>query len=156
MNNMLENYKKQQQSKILMAKPEELTAMLYDGAIKFCNVAIIAIEKKDFEKAHENIVKVQKIIEYLINTLNTDYEVSKDFMNIYVYLLDVLVKANIKKDIETLNIAIKELKDLKNIWEQIIVQNQQPKKWLLIIFNKFIKTYWFLKIKIISFNCKRI
>lgn len=128
MNNMLENYKKQQQSKILMAKPEELTAMLYDGAIKFCNVAIIAIEKKDFEKAHENIVKVQKIIEYLINTLNTDYEVSKDFMNIYVYLLDVLVKANIKKDIETLNIAIKELKDLKNIWEQIIVQNQQPKK----------------------------
>lgn len=128
MNNMLENYKKQQQSKILMAKPEELTAMLYDGAIKFCNVAIIAIEKKDFEKAHENIVKVQKIIEYLINTLNTDYEVSKDFMNIYVYLLDVLVKANIKKDIETLNIAIKELKDLKNIWEQIIVQNQQLKK----------------------------
>lgn len=128
MNNMLENYKKQQQSKILMAKPEELTAMLYDGAIKFCNVAIIAIEKKDFEKAHENIVKVQKIIEYLINTLNTDYEVSKDFMNIYVYLLDVLVKANIKKDIETLNIAIKELKDLKNIWEQIIVQNQQTNK----------------------------
>ena len=128
MNNMLENYKKQQQSKILMAKPEELTAMLYDGAIKFCNVAIIAIEKKDFEKAHENIVKVQKIIEYLINTLNTDYEVSKDFMNIYVYLLDVLVKANIKKDIETLNFAIKELKDLKNIWEQIIVQNQQLKK----------------------------
>ena len=128
MNNMLENYKKQQQSKILMAKPEELTAMLYDGAIKFCNVAIIAIEKKDFEKAHENIVKVQKIIEYLINTLNTDYEVSKDFMNIYVYLLDVLVKANIKKDIETLNIAIKELKDLKNIWEQINVQNQQTNK----------------------------
>lgn len=128
MNNMLENYKKQQQSKILMAKPEELTTMLYDGAIKFCNIAVIAIEKKDFEKAHENIVKVQKIIEYLINTLNTDYEVSKDFMNIYVYLLDVLVKANIKKDIETLNIAIKELKDLKNIWEQIIVQNQQLKK----------------------------
>lgn len=128
MNNMLENYKKQQQSKILMAKPEELTAMLYDGAIKFCNIAVIAIEKKDFEKAHENIVKVQKIIEYLINTLNTDYEVSKDFMNIYVYLLDVLVKANIKKDIETLNIAIRELKDLKNIWEQIIVQNQQTNK----------------------------
>ena len=128
MNNMLENYKKQQQSKILMAKPEELTAMLYDGAIKFCNIAVIAIEKKDFEKAHENIVKVQKIIEYLINTLNTDYEVSKDFMNIYVYLLDVLVKTNIKKDIETLNIAIRELKDLKNIWEQIIVQNQQTNK----------------------------
>ena len=111
-----------------MAKPEELTAMLYDRAIKFCNIAVIAIEKKDFEKAHENIVKVQKIIEYLINTLNTDYEVSKDFMNIYVYLLDVLVKANIKKDIETLNIAIRELKDLKNIWEQIIVQNQQTNK----------------------------
>jgi len=32
--------------------------MLYDGAIKFGNVAILAMENKDPAKAHENIVKV--------------------------------------------------------------------------------------------------
>lgn len=32
-------------SKILTASPAELTLMLYEGAIKFCNIAIVAVEK---------------------------------------------------------------------------------------------------------------
>ena len=31
-------------NKILTASPAEVTLMLYEGAIKFCNIAIIAIE----------------------------------------------------------------------------------------------------------------
>lgn len=34
-----------QRNAILTASPAELTLMLYDGAIKFCNIAIMAIEK---------------------------------------------------------------------------------------------------------------
>ena len=41
-----------QSNAILTASPAELTLMLYDGAIKFCNIAIMAIEKQDMEKAH--------------------------------------------------------------------------------------------------------
>ena len=36
-------------SKIMTASPAELTLMLYDGAIKFCNIAIMGIEEKDIE-----------------------------------------------------------------------------------------------------------
>ena len=39
-----------QRNAILTASPAELTLMLYDGAIKFCNIAIMAIEKQDMEK----------------------------------------------------------------------------------------------------------
>jgi len=35
--------------KVLGATPAELTLMLYDGAIKFCNIAESAIEKKEIE-----------------------------------------------------------------------------------------------------------
>ena len=49
-------------SKILTASPAELTLMLYEGAIKFCNIAIVAVEHKDIEKAHENIRKTERII----------------------------------------------------------------------------------------------
>jgi flagellar protein FliS len=42
-------------SKILTATPAELTLMLYDGAIKFANIAIVGIEHRDIEKAHNNI-----------------------------------------------------------------------------------------------------
>ena len=45
-------YSQYNNSKILTASPAELTLMLYDGAIKFCNIAIMAIEKNDVMKAH--------------------------------------------------------------------------------------------------------
>ena len=34
-------------SKIMTASKADLTLMLYDGAIKFCNIAIMCIEKND-------------------------------------------------------------------------------------------------------------
>ena len=43
--------------------------MLYDGAIKFCNIAIVAIEEKDINKAHQNIMKVENIIQEFQATL---------------------------------------------------------------------------------------
>ena len=39
-------------SKILTASPAELTLMLYEGAIKFCNIAIAAVESKDVKSTH--------------------------------------------------------------------------------------------------------
>ena len=40
------NYQKYQQNSVLTASPQELTLMLYNGGIKFCNVGIKAIEEK--------------------------------------------------------------------------------------------------------------
>ncbi len=77
-------YAQYNNSKVLTASPAELTLMLYEGAIKFCNIAITAIEEKDIPKAHNNIVKVQKIIDHLRATLDMKYPVAKEFDNIYV------------------------------------------------------------------------
>ena len=43
-------YAQYNQNKILTASPAELTLMLYDGAIKFLNIALGAIEEKDIPK----------------------------------------------------------------------------------------------------------
>ena len=56
-------YAQYQNSRIVTASPAELTLMLYEGAIKFGNIAIAAMENKNPAKAHENIVKVEKIIQ---------------------------------------------------------------------------------------------
>lgn len=45
--NMAQQYNR---NKILTATPAELTLLLYEGAIKFCNIAQVAIEKNDTEK----------------------------------------------------------------------------------------------------------
>ena len=91
-------------SKILTASPAELTLMLYDGAIKFANIAIVGIETNDIEKAHNNIRKTERIIVEFDTTLDDRYEVSKDFHNVYRYLLRRLNEANMKKDKEILEI----------------------------------------------------
>jgi flagellar protein FliS len=49
-----------QGTRIRTASPAELTLMLYDGAIKFCNMGKVALEKGDFEKANLNIQKAKK------------------------------------------------------------------------------------------------
>lgn len=98
-------------NKIMTASPAEITLMLYEGAIKFCNIAIIAIENGEIEKAHVNIKKTQRIIEEFRNTLDRQYKVAEDFDRIYVYLLRRLLEANIKKDKEILE----EVKDRKSV-----------------------------------------
>ena len=79
-------YAQYKNSKILTASPAELTLMLYEGAIKFCNIAITAIEQKDIEKAHINIVKTHIIIEHFRLTLDMKYPVAQDFDRVYEYL----------------------------------------------------------------------
>ena len=91
-------YAQYKNSKILTASPAELTLMLYEGAIKFCNIAIMGIEQNDVEKTHNNIVKVQRIIDEFRATLDHKYPVSEDFDRVYVYILQRLFEANVKKD----------------------------------------------------------
>ena len=91
--NNASGYETYQRQKILTATPAELTLMLYDGAIKFLNIAIMAIEKNDFEKAHNNITKTQGIIDEFRATLNFKYPVAKEFDKVYEYISRRLVWA---------------------------------------------------------------
>lgn len=94
--------------------------MLYEGAIKFCNIAVKAIEDKDIEKAHTNIVKAEKIIEEFQATLNHKYEVAKDFDNVYNYLRDRLIQANMKKDKEILEEVLGHLRTMRDTWKEVM------------------------------------
>lgn len=113
-------YEQYQKNKIMTASPAEITLMLYEGAIKFCNIAIMAIKDKDIEKAYINIKKTQRIIEEFRNTLDRKYPVSEDFDRIYVYLLQRLYVANIKKDAEVLEEVNTHLRSLRDTWKEVM------------------------------------
>lgn len=109
-------------SKIMTASPAELTLMLYEGAIKFCNIAIVAVEKKDIEKANNNILKVENIISEFQATLDHKYAVAEDFDNVYRYLQERLVQANIKKDKEILEEVLGHLRTMRDTWKEVMKQ----------------------------------
>lgn len=113
-------YGEYQRNKILTASPAEITLMLYEGAIKFCNIAIMGIEQSDMEKAHTNIMKTQRIIEEFRNTLDRKYQVAEEFDKIYVYVLQRLFEANIKKDKEILEEVNTHLRSLRDTWKEVM------------------------------------
>lgn len=108
------------QNKVMTASPAELTLMLYEGAIKFCNIAVVAIEQKDFEKANTNIQKAERIIGEFQATLNFKYAVAKDFDNVYRYLMERLIQANMKKDTEILEEVLKHLRTMRDTWKEVM------------------------------------
>ena len=110
-------------TKVNTATPAELTLMLYEGAIKFCNIAILGLEQKDYEKTSNNIIKVQNIITELRATLDFKYPTAKDFDVVYEYIASLLVQANIKKDLELINQALDQIREMRDLWKEIMKQN---------------------------------
>lgn len=110
-------------SKVMTASPGELTLMLYDGAIKFCNIAIRGIEEKDIEKAHNNIMKVERIIVEFRNTLDHRYPVWEDFDRVYDYLIRRLHEANIQKNADILEEVLKHLRTMRDTWKEVMRLN---------------------------------
>ena len=107
-------------NKIMTASPAELTLMLYEGAIKFCNIAIMGVEEKDVEKAHTNIMKVERIIEEFQATLDHKYAIAEDFDNVYKYLQERLAEANMKKDKEIMEEVLKHLRTMRDTWKEVM------------------------------------
>ena len=118
-------YSQYNNSKILTASQAELTLMLYDGAIKFCNIAIVAVEQKDIEKAHVNITKTERIVDYFRQTLDMSYPVAEDFERVYSYLGRRLVEANIKKDKEILEEVNQHLRYMRDTWKEVMQHSKQ-------------------------------
>ncbi len=107
-------------NKIMTATPAELTLMLYDGAIKFCNIAMTAIEEKDMVKANTYIQKAERIVEEFQGTLDHKYPVAEDFDKVYSYIHDCLLWANMKKDTELLENATKTLRTMRDTWKDVM------------------------------------
>ena len=110
-------YKNQQ---IMTAPPEELTLMLYNGAIRFVNESIQALEQGNFEKANTTNLRAQDIVKEFMSTLDMEYEISKNLMALYDYIEFRLVQGNIKKEVAQLTEARDMLTELRDTWVQVI------------------------------------
>ena len=116
-------YAQYKNNKVMGASGPELTLMLYDGAIKFLNIADYAIEKNDVQKAHTNIIKVERIIDYLRNTLDMKYPVAQDFENMYSYIARRLVEANITKDRDIVIEMNEHMHAIRDNWVEVMKAN---------------------------------
>jgi len=113
-------YSQYNNSRILTASPAELTLLLYEGAIKFGNIAIVKMEQKDIQAAHYNITRVEKIIDYLRETLDMKYPVAQDFERIYVYLSRRLLDCTVSKDPQDMEEVVMHLRSVRDNWKEVM------------------------------------
>jgi len=121
-------YAKIKQNSIFTASPQELTLMLYNGAIKFANQAVQAIHNDNPKEAHAKIIRVEDIIQEFMGSLDYTYTVANDMKLMYDYMNSRLVEANISKDAEIIEEIIGLLREFRDTWKEAMDIAKNPQK----------------------------
>ena len=125
--------KQYQKNQIETATPEKILIMLYDGAIQYLNVVKATMNEprnaENIQKVHNNMIGAQRIITEFMNTLDMEVggEVAQNLYDLYNYLYNRLVEANIKKDVSMVEEVLAHIKELKETWVQAINISQKEK-----------------------------
>lgn len=109
-----------QLNQINTATPQELVLLLYNGGIKYCNLAKSAIERKKVGEAHLNLIRAQDVLTELQVGLNHNIEISKNLYELYDFMKRRLVEANMQKDIQIINEVIGFFVEFRDTWKQAI------------------------------------
>ena len=98
-----------------------LILMLYDGAIRFCKTAIMKHSKGDIEAVHHNLVKAKDIVAELLASLDAEKagEIGQNLNNLYVYLFNKLIDANVQKDMTIVEEVAELLTEMREGWRTI-------------------------------------
>ncbi len=108
------------EQKIMSAKPEELTLMLYEGLVKFIKLSQMFLNDKNVPKVHENTIRAQDIVVELRATLNMDYDIAKNLDSLYEFIEHKLIQGNLEKDNQHYAEALEIAEDLYDTWKEAI------------------------------------
>jgi flagellar protein FliS len=115
-------YDKYKQTEINTANQGTLIVMLYDGAIKFLNIALENLAStKTYDVVNTNILKTQDILTELMLSINLNEknDIAQNLFSLYMYFKKRLLEANIQKDPEIIKEVIKLLRELREAWDKI-------------------------------------
>jgi flagellar protein FliS len=110
------------------ASPGELTLMLFNGSIKYMKQALDGIRNKDYEAKNVNIKKSQDIIDELLITLDMKYEIAKNLSKLYLFIKEQLFEANAKLNVESLQVSIDLMSELRDAWAEALKSLKNTQK----------------------------
>ncbi|MDX2186039.1 MAG: flagellar export chaperone FliS [Opitutaceae bacterium] len=116
---------------VLTAAPGQLVLMMYDGALRFMNIAKDAMQNSDenprrIELINTNIIKAQNILSELRANLNLEAggEYATNLDRLYDYYLRRLFEANIRKDTAPLIEVEGLVRTLRDGWAEMLKTNE--------------------------------
>jgi flagellar secretion chaperone FliS len=99
--------------------PEELTALLYEAFLSNLEEAKEAISKKEMIEANTKLQKANDILYRLGAGLNYEAGIIADQLDqVYNYLAERLIQANLTKEVEPIEEAIKLVTTISEAWNE--------------------------------------
>ncbi|MFN8558706.1 MAG: flagellar export chaperone FliS [Dehalococcoidia bacterium] len=115
-------YQQYQTTQIKTASIGDLVVLLYDGAARFLAGAEYALDEGRLDAASADLVRAQNVILELIAGL--DYEKGGDLATnlreLYLFVYQTLIAANLHKDIEQVRAAQRILEPLRAAWRAVV------------------------------------
>ena len=119
-----------QATRISTATKEQLLLITYDIGIKACRTAENAMLGKtnggtpDYDLANREVIRAQEVIRELMVTLNREKagDIGDKLIQLYEYMYQLLVDANIKKEPDNIRTVCGMLEELKQTWEEALVK----------------------------------
>ncbi|MBI4586642.1 MAG: flagellar export chaperone FliS [Planctomycetes bacterium] len=115
------------QVQVETASPDEILLLLLDGAVRFAESAVEAIDKKDLEKKNASLLKAQGIVMELSNSLQPEIgeEVFRNLKGLYFFTYQKLVEGNLRDDKDIVGAGLKVLHTLREAWRQAVAAYRQ-------------------------------
>jgi len=115
-------YKQYQRTQVVTASREKILLMLYEGAIRFTKQARVAMNEKKIAEKGKAISKATAILSELMATLDFKIggQLAQDLENLYIFMIDKLIEANVHNKVECLDDVEKLLNTLYTAWKDVI------------------------------------
>ncbi len=108
------------ETQIKTATKGKLIVILYDGLIRFLDLALENLPSKKYDVVNNNILKAQDILSELGMSLNMNAgDISQKLLSIYSFLNMKLIEGNIRKDPEPIIFVRKMASELRDSWSKI-------------------------------------
>jgi flagellar protein FliS len=122
-------YQKYRQAEVESMSQGKLILMLYDGAIRFLDEALVKIEDfRNYDDVNQRLLRAQDILSELMVSLNMDAgEIANNLLSLYIYMKNQLIEANLQKDKAKIQEVVNYLKDLREAWKDVESEADKPK-----------------------------
>lgn len=109
------------QTQIQSRSPLELVVMLYDGAIRFLQQTVDAMQRGDLVAKRESLSRATAIVTELHGMLDLEQggEVAASLDSLYTYMMERLTTANQQRDPAPVAEVMRLMSGLREAWSQI-------------------------------------
>lgn len=111
--------------RIMQASPTELIVILYEMAECYLKQAIENCNNGKIDEFRNNLKYAGRVINELTHALDFKYEISLNFMQIYIYINRAMIRVSVSKDVAELNSCLGMLAKLRSAFDQVKDQDRR-------------------------------